>query len=303
MTVVADASSGALARLAEAELSRPVPDAARLIVDEIRRRHGAAVRCILFYGSHRREGDIGGLLDLYVLFDSHRAFHRRPVPALFNRLLPPNVLFVSVAGPKGPIRAKVAVMSRRAFARRMRSETLDTTIWTRFCQPASLAYAADEEVRRWAVMTVAEGMRTAAGWAAALAPGTTSSEDRWRSLFSATYRLELRPERGDRSVQVYRANRGWFDAISDAVVMAAEVPDRHASWRARRLAGKPLNLARLVKAAFTFDGGADYISGKLGRHTGVVIRPTAWQHRHPLLGAPGLLLAHRRARRRMFDQN
>ncbi|MCQ8278617.1 hypothetical protein NFI95_09150 [Acetobacteraceae bacterium KSS8] len=238
-----------------------------------------------------------------MLFDSHRAFHRRLLPALFNRLLPPNVSFVSVPGSEGPIRAKVAAMSRRSFARRMCDETLDTTIWTRFSQPASMVHASDDEVRRWAVRTTAAGIRTAAAWAAALAPEGATSEERWRALFSETYRLELRPERGDRSAQVYRANRHWFDAISDTLAKEPAACAKQSSWRARKMAGKPLNLARLIKAAFTFDGGADYISGKLGRHTGVVITPTRWQHRHPLLGAPGILLAHRRARKRMFGKN
>jgi hypothetical protein len=56
----------------------------------------------------------------------------------------------------------------------------------------------------------------------------------------------------------------------------------------RRRLGKPLNIARLLKAAFTFDGAMDYALWKVERHSGVRPEATAWQRRHPLLAAPGL---------------
>ena len=52
--------------------------------------------------------------------------------------------------------------------------------------------------------------------------------------------------------------------------------------------GKLFNIARLIKAAFTFEGGLDYILWKIARHSGVTIAVTDWQRRHPLLAAPGL---------------
>ena len=53
-----------------------------------------------------------------------------------------------------------------------------------------------------------------------------------------------------------------------------------------------LNYARLVKAAFTFDGGVDYVLWKVRRHSGVVVPGTDWQRRHTLLAAPGLRFAY-----------
>ena len=43
-----------------------------------------------------------------------------------------------------------------------------------------------------------------------------------------------------------------------------------------------------MKAAFTFEGGADYAAFKIERHTGRKIEVTPWQRRHPLLA--GLLM-------------
>lgn len=292
-----------LEALVAAELSRPQPASAvatTALAEAIRRRFGDGVAAILFYGSCRRTGDMTGLLDAYVLYDHHRRVHPRLLPALFARLLPPNVVQLRIARDGGTLRAKLALMSRRQFARRMRPASLDTTIWTRFCQPASLLYARDPAVERWVATTIAQGIRAACYWAVRLGRPGEGPGGPWRALFAHTYRLEIRPETRDRSGMVYESDAAWFDAILSAVRAESADGDpvarRH--WLPRRLAGRPLNLLRLVKAAFTFEGGADYLATKLGRHTGVAPRPGAWQRRHPLLSAPVLLWRHRRAVRR-----
>jgi O-acetylhomoserine/O-acetylserine sulfhydrylase-like pyridoxal-dependent enzyme len=62
----------------------------------------------------------------------------------------------------------------------------------------------------------------------------------------------------------------------------------------RRACGKALNALRLAKAAFTFEGGADYIAWKIERHSGVALELADWHRRHPLLAAPALLWRLRR---------
>ena len=61
-----------------------------------------------------------------------------------------------------------------------------------------------------------------------------------------------------------------------------------ASQTLRRLSGKGWSVLRLIKAAFTFQGGADYIVWKIERHSGEKIILTDWQRRHPVIA--GLLL-------------
>src|SRR3546814_3014928 len=56
-------------------------------------------------------------------------------------------------------------------------------------------------------------------------------------------------------------------------------------WALRRVQGKLLSVARLCKAAFTFQGGAEYLLWKIERHSGVSIALTPWQRRHPLLAS------------------
>ena len=282
------------------------------LVGEIRRRHGASVAAILFYGSCRRTGDLSGLIDLYVLHDGHRRFHGRILPALLNRILPPNVLFLTV--PHGPdrIRAKVAMLSRRQFARRMRPGSLDTTLWARFSQPATLLHARDPATRRWLETTLAAGLRTAGLWALRLGPDDATPAGYWHGLFAHTYGAELRPEGRDRPAQVYEADSGWFDAglaltlaglgmdpAPDAAGMLhPDLPHRRRwrmAWTMMRVLGRLRNILRLVKAGLTVENGADYLVWKIERHSGRALVLSRWQRRHPVLAAPAVLWRLRRS--------
>jgi hypothetical protein len=59
-----------------------------------------------------------------------------------------------------------------------------------------------------------------------------------------------------------------------------------------------LNVARLMKAAFTFQGASRYAAWKIERHTGVPVEVTPWRERHPILSAPAVLLKVWKNRRR-----
>lgn len=297
----------ALTALIAGELDRPVMAEARAVADAILARHGAGVAAVLFYGSCLRTGDAGSVLDVYVLADSLRAYHGRPWPALLNAALPPTVSYLEVPGPTGTVRAKVAVMGMRAFARAAGGGGIDTTVWARFCQPAALLHARDAASRAAAIDAVARAVVTAAGWAARLGPESGTPADHWTALFRHTYGAELRAERGDRPAHLYGWAADRYDrllplALAEAgIAVRTEadgrlrplVHDRAAArrrWAWRRHLGKALNLLRLAKAAFTFENGVDYILWKLERHAGRPVRITRWQRRHPILAAPGLLL-------------
>ncbi len=48
-------------------------------------------------------------------------------------------------------------------------------------------------------------------------------------------------------------------------------------------------LSRLIKAAFTFTGGADYLAWKIERHSGQKVELSDWQKRHPIIASLTLL--------------
>ena len=287
----------AAGELAFPENPNPAMRAARHLAESILARHGAAVEAVLFYGSNRRSGDASGLLDLYVLTTSDRAFNGPGALALLNAALPPNVLHWRLDTPEGPLRAKVAVMTLRAFERRMRPDSIDTTLWARFCQPTTLVHARDARARRRVEAAVAQAVRTAVTWALRLGAPVEPPAALWRHLFASTYGAELRAERGNRPESIVATAPAWFDAALPAALSGLGVPpaaDGRRAWGRRRAAGKGLNVARLVKAAFTFDGGPDYLADKVARHSGVAVELTPWQRRHPILAAPVLLWRLRR---------
>lgn len=279
-------------------------DAARQLVEHLLDRHGDSIAAILFHGSCLRDENGAGILDFYVLVDDYQAFHRHAGAAFANALLPPSVGFVP-AGGQAITGAKVAVVRRDQFAARMEFTSLDTTLWARFCQPAALVYCRDESIAPWVARTLSRAAETAVAWAIRLGPTEGQARDFWTSLFRHTYAAELRVEGAGRAVQLYDFAPEQFDAAFAALVPApverlgdgayrvhlnaSQRKQAAAQWRLRRLCGKGLNVSRLIKALFTFDGGVDYIVGKLERHSGQRIALKPWQRRHPLLAAPGML--------------
>lgn len=272
-------------------LAQPVPEEVRAFARALAARYGA--RAALFYGSNLRTGEREGVLDFYLLTERP---HRRGLRRLVEAVLWPEVGYFEQDG----LRAKVAVMTLAAFRRAARGRTLDTTIWARFVQPAALLWAADADVARRVEKAVGAAAVTAARFARALGPEQGSARDYWRALFRRTYGAELRVERADRPDGVIDFAPEHYEALLPLAWAVGEAPDARRlrrAWRLRELMGRPLNAARLVKAAFTFEGAARYALWKIERHTGVTIPLTPFREKHPILATPGVLWRLARARR------
>ncbi|WP_119679109.1 hypothetical protein [Indioceanicola profundi] len=302
------ADSPSLTGLIAAELVEPVVPAATAMADHLAARGGGTVAAVLFYGSVLRTGDLDGILDFYVLVDRLTDWHARPAHAFLNGRLPPNVEYWELPWQGRIVRAKVAIMSRAQFARAVRPDSLDTTIWARFCQPARLIYAREAAMWDWAAEAVAQAVTTAAGWAVRLGPAEGTARDYWDALFRHTYAAELRVEKGERAGHIVDSFPGRYErllrpSLTKGGVDIVELEDgrirpgidpterdrARRAWGRRRMAGKPLNIARLVKAAFTFTGGVDYLAWKVERHSGVRVELSPWQRRHPILASPVVL--------------
>ena len=288
----------ALTKFIAAELDRPVPhevvQAGRVIAARL---GGAAV---LFYGSVLRTGDLDGLLDFYVLREG-------PADGIVARLLWPDVSYHEVNIGGALIRAKVAAMPIETFARAAGGRTLDTTIWARFVQPAALVWCTGATIRERTINVIAEAAMTAGGFAALHGPANGSAGAFWRALFRATYAAELRVEAPGREDQILSYDRARYDAllplawraagiafVERAEELAARLTEEQmvslaGAWLRLENAGKRLNLARLLKAAFTFDGAARYAAWKIERHTGLRVTMTPFRERHPIIAAPSVL--------------
>lgn len=303
----------ALQQLLAPELERPAPPAVLALASELARRGGAATSAVLYYGSALRAGELTGVLDFYVLLDDVSAWPGSWLARLGNRLLPPNVGYMEMAHEGQLLRAKFAVLDRDQFARRLRTTAIDTTIWARFSQPALLVWSRSAEDRNAAVELVADAVGCAASWAARLGPRSGRPEEFWRALFARTYAAELRVEQQARAQDIVgkaperyatllplawqRAgirHRRDPDGFLTTDIPQAEREQASRSWAWRQRLGRPLNILRLLKAAFTFEGAMDYAAWKIERHSGVHIEVTPWQRRFPLLAAPALYWKLRR---------
>lgn len=249
-------------------------------------------RAVLFYGSILRTGDLSGVLDYYVLTQAPPAGWR----GVFTRILWPDVSYHELAHQGQVLRAKVASMTLAQFQRATSGAGADTTIWARFVQPSALVWAA-EGARELVVDSVTDACRTASRFAQALGPVGGSPRSLWTALFQETYKAELRVEKAGREVSILTFDPKRYDRVMEAVqndqggvLTERERTALRKAWGARRLAGKPLNVARLMKAAFTFQGAARYAAWKIQRHTGVEVEVTPWRERHPILSAPAVLL-------------
>lgn len=276
-------------------LDAPANPAAGQVADEILRRHGGAVCAILFYGSCRRPDHPEGVLDFYVLVNHYREYHHSMIRSLINFLLPPDVEFLRIGGTAEPIAAKIAIISLRQFSRRMTRHAHDTSLWARFTQPATLIYADSQQARDQVITALVTAIRTACSWAAACAPHADTSPVFWTQLFGLTYGAELRVERKDRPQLIYDNDPAYYDEIFNALALGSAthsngpLPGAMLSWKIRCVFGKIRSILRLFKAAFTFEGGVDYILWKIERHSRVALNLSPWQKRHPVLSAPRLL--------------
>lgn len=292
--------SGDLAALLARELARPQPPEVAAFAASLA---GAAPEAlaVLFYGSALRTGDLDGVLDFYVLTERP---HRRGWRGLANRLLPPEVGYREEPNGERVLRAKVATMTLDQFRKAASGRSLDTSVWARFVQPAALVWARDEAAAAAVQVAVADAAMTAAGFAAALGPHRGTAADFWTALFRRTYAAEFRVEAAGREQFILAAAPDRYAALAPFAwramglafssadgMFTPEMPRRERErlkrrWALRQALGKPLNLARIGKAAFTFDGAARYAAWKIERHTGVAIEVTPWRERHPLLAAP-----------------
>ena len=272
-----------LRALVAGELAVPVDGRVAAMAAAIARKHGAASRAVLFYGSCLREKKLEGLmLDFYLIVSDYRSAYAKRWLAAANRLIPPNVFYFEHDG----LSAKYAVLSEADFHRLNGPETRRVWGGAGGAQRSRIGGATEDAARERTIDAVCRAAPTLLG-----AAGRRAREkplDWWRRAFTLTYSAELRAERTGRRASVVDADRERYVRFTEPAAAALErIPK--GSWRRRRIEGKMLSVLRLAKASATFAGGADYIAWKINRHAGTEIALKPWQRRHPLLAAVTLL--------------
>lgn len=285
-----------LAEIIAAESRAEAFPAARAFAEHLRSRYGTSVAAVLFYGSCLRQGtDRNLMMDFYVLVDRMGAAIQNPISALAGTLLPPNVYYIELPYDGRTLRAKVAVMSVAAFVHGTGTSALTSAIWARFSQRSAILFVRSDEIRRRIETALTEATRTMMAATAPLMPAHFSARDLWVRALQETYGAELRPEPPEKAAELVDAELTRYQTITAAVYgdpPTGAAPDPQAPWRwfVRRVVGKTLNILRLIKAAFTFQGGLDYAVWKIERHSGVKIELTEYERRRPLLTGLRLFL-------------
>jgi hypothetical protein len=277
--------------LLKQELHRPLEPAVLELADAARRRVDG-VAAVIFYGSCLRDGlSPDAVADLYILVETYAVSGQPWLAHHANRALPPNVIYLEAETSNGVVRAKAAIVALEHFRRLCGPQTFHSYFWARFTQPSALAWSSGPSASDQVAGTIFNAIRTFATEAGAQSFPSTDSRAFWVNGFQHTYASELRAEGPERAVKLYLSDQVRYDQIFQTL-QGNNVTDRStpARWRRRRIWGKALSVARLAKAVFTFDGGLDYILWKIARHSGVHIKPSPWQQRHPLLAAPCLAI-------------
>lgn len=285
-----------------AEADRPVIAAAEAFAKHLVGRFGPATAAVLFYGSClRAKSDEGLILDFYVLVDRMGATTPNPLLALAGTVLPPNVYYLELPFDGRTVRAKVAVMTMAGFVSGCAPGGLVSAIWARFAQPTAIVFARTGEIRRRTIAALADAVRAMIATAMPLMPATFTARDIWVRALQETYRAELRPESPEKAAELVDLDQVRYRAVTEAILGRPEDGEGHTQsspfthnaglfqWLLRRIAGRTLNVLRLIKATFTFEGGLDYAVWKIERHSGVKIELTDTAHKRPLI--TGLRLA------------
>lgn len=245
-------------------------------------QHHSNVQAILAYGSALRDSDPDNtLMDFYVLTRDFDGISKNALSRTMCRLIPPNVYYAEATIHGKSYRCKYAVLPMELLAQKVKPTTANPYFWVRFAQPVKVVWTTDALVAKRVQQILARAMETARAHARELAP-LESVSNQWTTLFQNTYRTELRPESADRAASIVELQREHYETISSLAnfVTPAAMP-----WSIRRWQGKAFSVLRLLKAAFTFQGGADYAAWKIKRHSGVDIEITDWHRKHPVLAS------------------
>lgn len=258
------------------------------------------IAAVLGYGSCLRDvSPAESLADFYVLMADDSPVSSNVFARFGCRFAAPNVYYAECQHEGVTLRAKYAVLPLAQFEARVSHRTQNPYFWARFSQPSALIYAQPEQRER-VENAISVAVATMLKASLPLAVGEATHRDVWLAGLKATYGTELRSESASRAETIISANLAWYDQTAIAVlrpelsVALAKLSNRdwaagRATWPKRRFRGKLLSVLRLIKAAFTFSGGSDYLAWKIKRHSGVEVQLSGWQRRHPILASVWLM--------------
>jgi hypothetical protein len=283
----------------------------RALADALCTRYGDAVVAILVYGSCFRHHTDEGLVDLYLIVDDYRCLEAESARRWLYRILPPTVFYLQVSLGERLVCAKYAVLSIADFQRGTSPRWFHSYLWARFAQPTGILYTRDEQSALQIRTALAGAVVTFVSRVLPVLPPTFDPRVLWQQGLRLTYRTELRPEASGAVARLFDEAPGYYHRVTrmalefvpfdvrvfqhgDSARYEAIIPrpTRFASrlaWSIRKVQGKTLNMLRLLKGLLTYEGGRDYITWKIQRHSGIRPEVPARFRRYPLLATAVML--------------
>lgn len=285
--------------------ARPIPASIQAAGNFLATKYGQAVQGILLYGSCLRAGtDQDGLVDCYVIVDQYASVYQSAWLARLNRWLPPNVFYGEVNLEGRIVRMKYAMLSLEDFERSVTPKWFHSYFWGRFAQPTAVMACPSQAMSQRIVLGLGRAVLTFLGNVVPQMPQQFSAKDAWSIGLALSYGAELRAESQGRIATLWASNQAYYEQVAHATFLAhfpkikviqrdditmyeieysrVDYTKNRIAWAVRKVQGKVLSILRLMKAAFTFQGGADYLIWKIERHSGVKIELTPAQRRHPI---------------------
>ncbi len=285
--------------------AQPIPPSIQVAGNFLAQKYGQAVQGILLYGSCLRAGtDKNGLVDCYVIVDRYTAVYPSAWMARLNGWLPPNVFYGEVEVESHTVRMKYAVLSLDDFEQSVTPKWFHSYFWGRFAQPTAVMAFPSQAIQERIISGFGTAVLTFLGNVVPQMPDKFSAKDVWVAGLALSYGAELRAESKGRIATLWESNQAYYEQVADAAfsahfqnVKAIKENDNtlyeiepsgwngtknRIGWMVRKLQGKCLSILRLIKAAYTFQGGADYLIWKIERHSGVKVELTPAQRKHPI---------------------
>ena len=285
----------------------------RALMGALSARFGEGLQAVILYGSCLRSTDLlDGLVDFYVLVESTPKAEPRLWLRLAGRILPPNVYYLETPVGAETVRCKYAVLSLRQFERGAGPGWFQSYLWGRFAQPVKPVWCQSTDVEHRLHAAFFRSGETLLRRALPALPPEGSLDELWQGALALSYATELRAERQGRAAELAGHGRAFYAAMTQALlprmgdvlrlethadgsltyhgtVTARARRLAPALWALRRVQGKALSVARLIKGLFTFEGGLDYLAWKLSRHSGQVVEIPDKVRRRPLIHIWGFM--------------
>jgi hypothetical protein len=297
-------------------LDAPVSEETRELAAYLAQAFGPATHSIIHYGSHAQGSNPGpgSAHDFFVIVDRyaeayrslHLSNHIQASPGVATtlaRVLPPNVLRViaPLAGGRGPMQAKCAVLSERDLERLCSPRAWDHFTQGRLFQQVQIAWVRDPESHDAVRETLIRARLNTWWWGRPYLPPRFSAEEYFRRLLETSFAAEIRPEGNERVEQLVAAQRAEivpaYEAVLEHLVARRIVVREGKSYRgateptaAERMAvrayfarSKARATARWSKHVALYDDWLGYIVEKIERRTGQEIELTEREKRWPLI--------------------